>query len=422
MWGGASRPKNGRIHMEALERLLGYLVVRTPSDENNDTVCPSSDGEFALANKLADELRGLGVDDVTVTDTCFVYAKIPATSGYEGAKKLGLIAHMDTVSQFCDHDITPCLHENYDGCDLPLGNSGRVLSVSDFPRLKKLAGRTLLTSDGTTILGVDDKAGIAEIMSALERILTQNIPHGALRIAFTPDEEIGTGASYFDVEGFDADVAYTMDGDAEGEIQYQNFNACEATFKITGVSVHPGSAKDIMVNASLVACEINNMLPGCETPRYTEGWEGFYHLCSINGDETATESVYIVRDFDAASFEARKATLRHIEKVLNERWGAGTVQLTIKDEYQNMERVIEGCPYTIEYAKEACERVDLPWKVTPIRGGTDGCQLSFRGLPCPNLGTGGDGYHGPYEHATVEGINAATGALVELVKVYAEHK
>ena len=406
--------------MKAIDRLLKYLVVRTPSDENNDGVCPSSPDEFKLANLLADELRALGVEDVRVSDDCFVYAKVPATPGYEDKAKLGLIAHMDTVSQFCDHEIHPVLHENYDGCDLPLGESGRALTVKDFPRLAKLAGRTLLTSDGTTILGVDDKAGIAEIMTCLEQVLTEGIPHGALRIAFTPDEEIGTGASYFDVEGFDADVAYTMDGDAEGEIQYQNFNACEADFKIVGVSVHPGSAKDIMVNASLVACEINNMLPGCEIPRCTEGWEGFYHLCSINGDETATDMVYIVRDFDEASFNARKATLRHIEKVLNEKWGAGTVELTIKDEYQNMERVVEGCPYTIDYAKEACERAGLVWAVTPIRGGTDGCQLSFRGLPCPNLGTGGDGYHGPYEHATVEGIDAATAALVELVKVYAE--
>ena len=406
--------------MEVIDRLLRYIVVRTPSNEDNDSACPSSPDEFKLANMLADELRGLGIEDVRVSDDCFVYAKVPATPGYEGKASLGLIAHMDTVSQFCDHDITPCLHENYDGCDLPLGESGRTLTVHDFPRLAQLKGRTLLTSDGTTILGVDDKAGIAEIMTCLERVLAQQIPHGTLCIAFTPDEEIGSGVDHFDVDGFGADVAYTMDGDAEGEIQYQNFNACEADFKITGVSVHPGSAKDIMVNASLVACEINNMLPGFEIPRCTEGWEGFYHLCSINGDETATESVYIVRDFDAASFEARKATLRHIAKTLNEKWGAGTVELTIKDEYQNMENVIEGVPHTIAYAKEACERAGLAWAVTPIRGGTDGCQLSFRGLPCPNLGTGGDGYHGPFEHATVEGMNAATDMLVELVKVYAE--
>lgn len=407
--------------MEAIDRLLRYVVVRTPSNDSNTDVCPSSEGEFVLANLLADELRELGVDDVRVSDTCFVYAKVPATPGYEDKTKLGLIAHMDTVSQYCDHDICPQLHENYDGCDLPLGDSGRTLAVADFPRLSELVGRTLLTSDGTTILGVDDKAGVAEIMTALERVLACDVPHGELRIAFTPDEETGTGASFFDVEGFDADVAYTMDGSKEGEIQYQNFNACMATVSIAGINVHPGYAKDVMVNASLVACEFNNMLPSLETPRYTDGWEGFYHLLYIKGDETATKMAYIVRDFDTASFEARKATLRHVEKGLNERWGAGTVTLEIRDQYQNMENVIESYPFTIEYAKQACDRAGVAWEVTPIRGGTDGCQLSFCGLPCPNLGTGGDGFHGPYEHITVEGMVAATDMLVELVKVYAEN-
>ena len=406
--------------MEPIDRLLKYIVVRTPSDESNSEACPSSPDEFKLANMLADELRSLGIEDVSVSDTCFVFAKIPATPGYEEKTKLGLIAHMDTVSQFCDHDIKPCLHENYDGCDLPLGDSGRILQVRDFPRLATLKGRTLLTSDGTTILGVDDKAGIAEIMTAAERILSSGEPHGALRIAFTPDEEIGTGASHFDVEGFDADVAYTMDGIIEGQIEYQNFNACEAIFKIRGVNVHPGTAKNIMVNACIVACEVNNLIPGAEIPRHSEGWEGFYHLRSIKGDETATESVYIVRDFDKASFNARKATLRHIEKTLNEKWGEGTVELTINDQYENMETIIDGCPFTIDYAKEAFDRAGVPWEISPIRGGTDGCQLSFRGLPCPNLGTGGDGFHGPYEHTTVEGMNLATAALVELIKVYAE--
>lgn len=406
--------------MEAIDRLLRYIEVKTPSNEENDSECPSSKDEFVLANLLADELSELGVEDVVVDEKCFVYAKLPATPGLEEATKLGLIAHMDTVSQFCDGTITPVIHKNYDGRDLALGTSGRTLTVHDFPRLAELKGRTLLTSDGTTILGVDDKAGIAEIMTALERILASGAPHGPLRIAFTPDEEIGTGVDNFDVERFDADVAYTLDGDAEGEIQYQNFNACEADFEVRGVSVHPGSAKGIMVNAMQLCCDINNMLPGLEAPRYTEGYEGFYHLLEIHGDECAGGMSYIVRDFDAASFECRKQTLRHIAKVLNERWGEGTVTLTIKDEYQNMAGVIEGCMYTIDNAKLACERAGVTPSVTPIRGGTDGCQLSFRGLPCPNLGTGGEGYHGPYEHATVEGIDAATRVVVELVGVYAE--
>lgn len=407
--------------MQPIDRLLRYVAVRTPSDENNDSCCPSSKVQFDLANMLADELRGMGVSDVRVSDDCFVYAKLPATAGREGRKKLGLIAHMDTVSAYCDHEIKPRLVHDYDGRDLPLGESGRTLSSREFPELPSLAGRTLLVSDGTTILGVDDKAGIAEIMCALERIITDGTPHGPLRIAFTPDEEIGTGVSHFDVEGFDADVAYTMDGDAEDEIQYQNFNACDAEFEVTGFVVHPGSAKGVMVNASLLACQINGMIPRAEDPRHSEGYEGFYHLYQISGDEASAKLSYILRDFDAASLEARKQTLRHIEKTMNEQWGSGTVTLTIKDEYRNMAEVIESNPFAIDFAREAYEAAGIKPRVTPIRGGTDGCQLSFRGLPCPNLGTGGYGYHGPYEHATVEGMEAATGALVELIGVYA-HK
>ena len=405
--------------MKAYERLLKYVVVRTPSDESNDGNCPSAQCEFDLANLLADELRGLGIQDVNVSDSCFVFAKLPATPGHEDAPKLGFIAHMDTVSQFCDHEIRPQLHPDYDGKDLPLGDSGRTLTVQDFPALADFKGRTLITSDGTTILGADDKAGIAEIMAALEQVLASDAPHGPLRIAFTPDEEIGTGASHFDVARFEADVAYTMDGDWEGEIQYQNFNAAQATFQITGHSVHPGSAKGVMVNAALLACQVNSALPPFETPRHTEGYEGFYHLLGINGDETATTMTYIVRDHDAASFEARKATLRHIEKSMNEEWGEGTVTLTIKDQYQNMESVIKGCMYTIDFAKKACVQAGVTPVVNAIRGGTDGSQLSFMGLPCPNLGSGGEGYHGPYEHITVEGMDAQTAVLTELVKVYA---
>lgn len=405
--------------MRAYERLLDYVVVRTPSDEGNEAHTPSSPEQFELARMLVEELRGLGVTDVRLSDDCFVYAKVPATPGLEDRPKLGLIAHMDTVSQFCDHEIRPQLTPDYDGGDLPLFQSGRTLAVRDFPHLPTLKGRTLITSDGTTILGADDKAGIAEIMTALETLLAEGIAHGPLRIAFTPDEEIGCGVHSFDVEGFDADVAYTLDGDTEGEIQYQNFNACEASFEVTGVSVHPGSAKDVMVNAVLLACQINGMLPAFETPRHTEGYEGFYHLLQINGDEAHASLSYIVRDHDAGSFEARKQTLRHIEKLMNEEWGEGTVTLTIKDEYKNMASVIDGCVYMIDNAKLAAERAGVKPDVSPIRGGTDGCQLSYRGLPCPNLGTGGHGYHGPYEHITVEGMDAATRMAVELVRVFA---
>ena len=261
--------------MRAYERLLKYVVVRTPSDENSSTV-PSSPCQFELGKILVEELKSLGVDNAYMDEKGFVYGKLPATSGYEDKVKLGFIAHMDTVADFCDHDIVPVITENYNGEDFPLGTSGRTLTLTDFPHLADCKGRTLITSDGTTILGVDDKAGIAEIMTMLEKVISENIPHGQICVAFTPDEEIGTGAQSFNVEAFDADFGYTLDGDGEGEIQFENFNAYKADFEITGVSVHPGSSKDVMINASLVAMEINSMLPSGETPRGTEGYEGFY--------------------------------------------------------------------------------------------------------------------------------------------------
>ena len=404
--------------MKAYERLLKYVVVRTPSDETSDTV-PSSKCQFDLAGILVDELKELGVE-AHVDEQCYVYGKIPATPGYESSPKIGFIAHMDTVSDFCDHEIVPVLHPDYDGKDLVLGESGRTLEVSAFPHLPELKGRTLITTDGTTVLGADDKAGIAEIMTMIERINEENIPHGPIRVAFTPDEEIGTGASHFNVPEFDADFGYTLDGDTEGEIQYENFNACKADFEITGCSVHPGSSKDTMINASLVACEINNMLPGCETPRGTEGYEGFYHLVSMSGDVGKAELHYFLRDHDANMFESRQKTLRLIEKDLNEKWGEGTVKLTITQQYKNMSTIIKDCMHLIENAKTACENANVPAQILPIRGGTDGCQLSFKGLPCPNLGTGGHAYHGPYEHITVEGMDLATDVVIEIVKLYAE--
>ena len=407
--------------MKVEERLLKYVQVKTPSDENSETV-PSSACQFNLARILVDELKELGVENAQLDDKCFVYGILPATPGYENVKKIGFIAHMDTVSEFVEAEINPIITPNYNGEDFPLGNSGRVLTVKDFPHLKNCKGRTLITSDGNTLLGVDDKAGIAEIMSMIEILRDENIPHGQISIAFTPDEEIGTGANSFDVERFDADGAYTLDGDGEGEIQYQNFNACEAVFKVHGKIVHPGAAKDIMVNAVLIASDINNMLPRYETPRDTEGYEGYYHLLSLNGDEGEATSDYIIRDHDKHSFEARKATLRHIEKILNEKWGEGTVELEIIEEYQNMEEIVKNHMYLIENARKACAAAGVPEDISPIRGGTDGCKLSFRGLPCPNLGTGGHGYHGPFEHATIEGMEASVKVIVELVKIFAEEK
>lgn len=405
--------------MRAYERLLNYVVVRTPSDENSETV-PSSKCQFDLAKILVEELKELGLTDAHDDGNCYVYASLPATPGYEDKVKLGFIAHMDTVSDFCDHDIVPVLTENYNGEDLCLGNSGRTLTVKDFPHLPELKGRTLITSDGTTVLGVDDKAGIAEIMTMLERVISENIPHGKICVAFTPDEEIGTGASHFNVEEFGADYGYTLDGDGEGEIQFENFNACKANFEITGFNVHPGSSKDTMINASLVAMEINSMLPGCETPRGTEDYEGFYHLMSMDGEVASAHLHYIVRDHNDEFFEARKNTLRLIEKDMNQKWGEGTVKLEFVEQYKNMACIIKDCMHLIDNAKLACENAGVEPNVLPIRGGTDGCQLSFKGLPCPNLGTGGHGYHGPYEHATIEGMDKATDVVVELVKLYAK--
>ncbi|MCI8638176.1 MAG: peptidase T [Coprococcus sp.] len=404
--------------MKAYQRFLNYAVIRTPSDESNSAV-PSSECQFDLARLLEKEMKELGIENVSLDEHCYVYGVIPATAGYEDRPKLGFIAHMDTVFDYCDHDIVPVVHENYDGGSLTLGTSGRTLSVESFPHLKELKGRTLITSDGTTVLGADDKAGIAEILTLAERLIQEKIPHGTICIAFTPDEEVGAGPSHFDIEKFGADYGYTLDGGIEGEIQYENFNACKADFKIQGLGVHPGSSKDRMINAALVAMEINSLLPGCETPRGTEGYEGFYHLMSMNGDVAEASLHYIVRDHDKYMFESRKNTLRHIEKIINEKWGKGTAELTITDQYQNMSEIIAGYMHLIDNAKAACEKSGVTPLILPIRGGTDGCQLSFKGLPCPNLGTGGFAFHGPYEHITVEGMDLTVDIIMELVKQYA---
>ena len=405
--------------MKAYERLLKYVVVRTLSDETSETV-PSSACQFDLAKILLDELKGLGVEDAYMDDKSFVYGKIPATEGYENCTKIGFMAHMDTVADYCEGEITPVVIENFDGEDFELGTSGRFLNAKQFPHLPSLKGRTLITTDGTTVLGADDKAGIAEIMTVVERLMNNEIPHGPIRVAFTPDEEIGTGSHSFNVPDFDAEFAYTVDGGAEGEIEFENFNACGARFDIEGFSVHPGSSKDTMINAALVAMEINSLLPGTETPRDTEGYEGFYHLISMSGDCAKAELNYIVRDHSATIFAARKETLRHIEKIMNEKWGQGTVKLTIKEQYTNMAEIISQHMHLIDNAKQAAENVGLVPEVMPIRGGTDGSYLSFQGLPCPNLGTGGYAFHGPYEHITAEGMDKATDMIMEIIKLYAK--
>ena len=402
--------------MKVEERLLKYVSYWTTSDETNNQI-PSSDREFELARELEKELKELGLDKVILTDNCYVYGLLPATPGMESKKAVGFIAHIDTAPDFSGENVKPQIISNYDGNDVLLKGTGAYLKVSDFPSLSSLKGRTLITTDGTTLLGADDKAGVAEIMTAVEEIINEQIPHGDIWIGFTPDEEVGAGADLFDLDYFKADYAYTVDGDYEGEVAYENFNAASATFNITGVNVHPGEAKDIMVNAALVGCEIASMLPETETPAHTEGREGFFHLTDMSGDVASATLSYIVRDHDKNIFESRLNKLRTIEVEINQKYGSDTVYLNISHSYENMLSVIENNMYTIDLAKEAIKSVGLEPLSRPVRGGTDGARLSFMGLPCPNLGTGGYGFHGPFEHITVEGMKTA----VKIIKYIAEH-
>lgn len=404
--------------MRAYERLLDYAKVYTTSEETSEAV-PSTERQFVLGRKLAEELKSLGVSNVRIDDKCYVYGVIPVTTGMEQAPKIGFIAHMDTTPDFSGENVNPQIIEDYDGKDVVLGVSGRILSVKDFPHLPSLKGRTLITTDGNTLLGADDKAGVAEIMTLAEEIIKEEIPHGTICIGFTPDEEIGRGADYFDVAGFGADYAYTVDGGVENEIEYENFNAAGAKVEFSGFSVHPGSSKDTMVNAALVAMEFNAMLPEGDTPRNTEGYEGFFHLCEMSGDVSDAKLEYIVRDHDASMFRCRLEMLRHAEKLLNEKYGQGTVTLTIKEQYRNMKEKIEPCMHLIENASLAVQETGLQPVTVPIRGGTDGARLSFMGLPCPNIGTGSYACHGPFEHITAEGMDAVVKILKGIVRLYA---
>jgi len=404
--------------MRAYERLLKYVVIHTTSDENSDTV-PSTERQFDLANALLKEMKDLGIKDAAVDEHAYVTGHIPATPGYENAPKIGFIAHLDTAPDSSGENVKPCVHENYDGGDVELGN-GKILSTVLFPHLKNLKGRTLITTDGTTLLGADDKAGVAEIMTMAENVLKEQIPHGEIALAFTPDEEIGHGAELLDIDAFGADFAYTVDGGAENEIEYENFNAAKAVFKINGISVHPGDAKNRMVNAALLACEIASMLPAAETPAHTEKREGFYHLTDIKGDVENAEIAYIVRDHDQNLYDSKIKTLRLIEKTLNEHYAPGTVVLTVTEQYKNMIEKIRPHMHIVETAKRCIMEQGLTPLEIPVRGGTDGAQLSFRGLPCPNLGLGGYGYHGPFEHITAEGMDTVVKILCGIIKSYAE--
>lgn len=405
--------------MRAYERFLNYVKIHTASDENSSTV-PTTQRQFDLAELLVKEMKELGVKNARVDEQCYVYGEIPATPGFEDRPAIGLIAHLDTAPDFSGDHVNPQIHENYNGEDVVLGDSGRILSVKKFPHLKELKGRTLITTDGTTLLGADDKAGIAEIMTVAEEILKGERPHGKVCIAFTPDEEVGSGAGELDIPGFGARYAYTADGGCENEIVYENFNACEAEFKITGFNIHPGEAKNTMVNAALVAMEINSMLPSLETPSHTELYEGFFHLCNMEGTVEHACLQYIVRDHSAASFEARENTLMHIAKIMNEKYGEGTVSLKISQQYRNMIEKIEPCMHLVDNARDAIRELGMEPCTDPVRGGTDGAQLSFRGLPCPNLGTGGYAFHGPYEHITAEGMDRVVQVIHGILRRYAE--
>lgn len=405
--------------MRVEERLLKYVSYWTTSDEECRQI-PSSERQFELGKVLEQELRDLGLEKVTLTDHCYVYGLLPATKGYADKPAVGFISHMDTAPDFSGKDVKPQIIPDYDGNDVLLKGSGAYLKVSDFPTLKTLKGRTLITTDGTTLLGADDKAGVSEIMTAVEQIITEKIPHGDIWIGFTPDEEVGSGADLFDLDYFKARFAYTVDGDYEGEVAYENFNAASASFEIKGVNVHPGEAKDIMINAALVGCEIASLLPENETPAHTEGREGFYHLTDFSGDIAHAKVNYIVRDHDKATFEKRLDTLRGIEQKMNEKYHADTVKLNIQHSYSNMLEVIETNEYVVAIAKKAIKNVGLEPVSRPVRGGTDGARLSFMGLPCPNLGTGGYGFHGPFEHISIEGMDTAVSVIKEIVKITAE--
>ncbi len=399
--------------MKVQHRLLKYVSYWTTSDEDG-TANPTSEREWAFGKELAKELAHIGLKQVMLSEQCYVYGLLPATEGMETVKPIGFIAHMDTAPDFSGENVKPQIIKNYDGQDILLAGSQTYLKTSEFPDLKGQVGRTLITTDGTTLLGADDKAGVAEIFTAVEQLKNSDLPHGDIWVGITPDEEVGMGPDGFDLNCFKAAYAYTVDGDYEGEVAYENFNAASADFVIHGVSVHPGEAKDIMVNATLIGCELAMMLPAEETPAHTEGRAGFYHLTDIAGDVTETTLSYIVRDHDKERFAARLQTLQDIEKTLNKKYGDGTVSLKITHSYENMISILKDRMYIVDLAKNAIQKNGLTPVSKPIRGGTDGARLSFMGLPCPNLGTGGYGFHGPFEHIAVESMEKVVDILVTI--------
>lgn len=402
------------------DRFLGYVKVNTKSDENT-RVTPSTKGQLEFGKILAEELKVIGVQNVVISEHGYVYGVVPSNMDKK-VPAIGFIAHMDTSPDMSGENVKPQVIENYDGEDVVLNKDlGIVLSTSKFPELKDLKGKTIITTDGTTLLGADDKAGVAEIMTAVEYLINNpQVKHGDIKIAFTPDEEIGEGADHFDVELFAADFAYTVDGGTEGELEYENFNAGSAKVTIHGTNVHPGSAKNKMVNSMLIANEFISMLPANETPQTTEGYEGFYHLTDINGEVEKTTLSYIIRDFFEDSFKKRMETVKSVEDKLNEKYGQGTVEVVLKEQYRNMKEKVEPVIHIVDTAKKAMEDAGVIPTIVPIRGGTDGARLSFMGLPTPNLFTGGGNFHGKYEYACLDTMKKSVEVILNIVKAYSE--
>ena len=400
--------------MTVSERFLKYVSFGTNSDEDSDT-CPSSACQLILGNYIAEELKSIGLSDVEIDRDGYVYGFINATKGRENDPSIGFIAHMDTSPAVCGDNIKPQV-VSYKGGDIKLNESVSIKS-KDFPFLEKYVGCDIITTDGTTLLGADDKAGIAEILTACEYIINHpEISHGRIAVGITPDEEIGRGADRFDLERFACDWAYTVDGGELGEIEYENFNAASAKITVHGVNIHPGSAKNKMKNASLMAAEFINMMPASETPAHTEGYEGFYHLCDMKGDETLAELFYIIRDHSMERFNERKEFMTKLVDYLNSVYGEGTFEATIQDSYFNMKEKITPHMHIIDNAVDAMKAAGVNPMIVPIRGGTDGARLSFEGLPCPNLSTGGANFHGVHEFIPVQSMEKMVEIIVTLMK------
>jgi len=405
---------------EILERFLRYVKIDTTSDEGCET-CPSSAKQFDLAKVLKDELVAMGLKDVSLDDNCYIMATLPANTDKK-LPNIGFISHMDTSPDMSGTDIKPQILENYDGTDIVLDkNNNVVLNVKEFPELKQYVGQTIITSDGTTLLGADDKAGIAEIMTAVDYLIKHpEIKHGNIKIGFTPDEEIGRGVDKFDVTKFDAEFAYTLDGGGVGELEFENFNAAHAKVIFNGRNIHPGYAKEKMINSMILAMEFNSMLPVNERPEFTQDYEGFYHLIKMEGSVENSSIAYIIRDHDREKFEAKKVFIQQAVDFMNKKYRANTVVLELRDQYYNMREQVEKVFHVVETAKKAMELVDVVPVIVPIRGGTDGARLSYMGLPCPNIFAGGHNFHGKYEYVPLESMVKAVEVIVKIIELYSE--